>query len=64
MSKFFLPYTKNKVVIPVEIQVKIISSQFVIHFSHFLTLVIFMIMDNAKMSLEFQLLTLVDATGR
>ena len=57
MPKFFLPYTKNKVVIPVEIQVKIISSQFVIHFSHFLTLVIFMIMDNAKMSLWFQLLT-------
>ena len=50
MPKFFLPYTKHKVVIPVEIQVKIISSQFVIHFSHFLTLVIFMIMDNAKMS--------------
>ena len=64
MPKLFLPYTKNKVVIPVEIQVKIISSQFVIHFSHFLTLVIFMIMDNAKMSLWFQLLTLVDATGR
>ena len=64
MPEFFLLYTKNKVVIPPEIEVKMVSSQFVIHFPHLLTLVIFMVMDNAKMSLWFRLLKLVDATGR
>ena len=64
MPKFFLLYTKNKVVIPTEIQVKMVSSQFVIHFPQLLTVIIFMIMGNAKMSLWFQLLKLVDATDR
>ena len=64
MPKFFLLYTKNKVVIPIEIQVKMVSSQFVIHFPQLLILIIFMIMDNAKMSLWFQPLKLVYATER